>query len=327
MRSRRAHLTIGLLLLTAVGCSSGDGPSSTPTSDVATTTAPTVPPTTTTVVPKATVVLDSPGAQPRQPLVLRMTAGSSAKVAMVSKVGLKLTIDGEATPMGVVPATRTVMEQRVDRVDADGTAHFSVRFPEVSAVATPGADPAAVQAAEEGLQSLKGVNGTGAVDVRGNVSDVIYDTRSVSDPNLKGTIDSLSSQLGNLSAPFPTEPVGVGARWTVNSTATIAGLKMTTTTHLTLRSRTGDRYELDQTQDGVAVPGPAAFPGMPIGAEASVTKFTLKSSGQVTGDLTRQMPTKSSTKGTGDGTFAMSVSGQKFTMVQNMTMDITTSPA
>ncbi len=326
MRSRRAHLTIGLLLLTAVGCGSGDGPSSTPTA-AAPTTAPTVPTTTTVVVPKSTVVLDSPGAQPRQPLVLRMTAGSSAKVAMVSKLGLKMTIDGEATPLGVLPATRTTTEQRVDRVDADGTAHFSVRFPEVSVVATPGADPAAVKAAEDALQSLKGVNGTGAVDVRGNVSDVTFDTRSVSDPNLKGTLDSVASQLGNLSAPFPTEPVGVGARWTVTSTATITGLKMTTTTHFTLRSRTGDRYELDQTQEAVGVPGPAAFPGMPPGAEASVTKFTLKSTGQISGDLTRQMPTKSSAKGTGDGTIAMTVSGQKLTMVQNMTMDFTTSPA
>jgi hypothetical protein len=102
---------------------------------------------------------------------------------------------------------------------------------------------------------------------------------------------------------------------------------MTTTTHFTLRSRTGDRYELDQTQDAVGVPGPAAFPGLPAGAEASVTKFTLKATGQISGDLTRQMPTKSSTKGTGDGTFAMTVSGQKLTMVQNMTMDITMSPA
>ena len=326
MRSRRAHLTIGLLLLTAVGCS-GDGSSSTPTAAAPTTTAPTVPTPTTTVVPKSAVVLDNPGAQPRQPLVLRMTAGSSAKVAMVSKLGLKMTIDGQAAPLGVLPATRMVMEQRVDRVDADGTAHFSVAFPEVSAVATPGADPAAVEAVEDALQSLAGMNGAGAVDVRGNVNDVTFDTRSVSDPTLKGMLDSLSSQLGDLSAPFPTEPVGVGARWTVTSTATITGLKMTATTHFTLRSRTGDRYELDQTQDAVGVPGPAAFPGLPAGAEASVTKFTLKSAGQISGDLTRQLPTKSSAKGTGDGTFAMTFRGQEVTMVQKLAMDITTSPA
>jgi hypothetical protein len=322
MRSRRAHLTIGLLLLTAVGCGSGGGSSSTPTAAAPTTTAPPLP-TTTTVVPKSTVVLDSPGAQPRQSLVLRMTAGSSAKVAMVSKVGIKMTIDGEAAPLGVLPATRTVMEQRVDRVDADGTAHFSVRFPEVSAMATPGGDPAAVKAVEDALQSLKGVTGAGAVDVHGNVSDMAFDTRSVSDPNLKSTLDSLSSQLGSLSAPFPTEPVGVGARWTVTSTATITGLKMTTTTHFTLRSRTGDRYELDQAQDAVGLPGPAAFPGLPAGAEASVTKFTVKSTGQISGDLTRQMPIKSSTKGTGDGTFAMTVNGEELTMGQKLTMDIT----
>jgi hypothetical protein len=219
MRSRRTHLAIGLLLLTAVGCGSGDGSSSTPTAAAPPTTAPTVPPPTTTVVPKPAVVLDSPGAQPRRPLALRVTAGSTTKVAMVSKLGLKMTIDGQAAPVGVLPATRMVMEQRVDRVDADGTARFSVSFPEVSVVATPGADPTAVEAAEDALQSLKGVTGTGAVDVHGNVSDTTYDTRSVSEPALRSTLDSLTSQMGNLSAPFPTEPVGVGARWTVTSTA------------------------------------------------------------------------------------------------------------
>ena len=77
----------------------------------------------------------------------------------------------------------------------------------------------------------------------------------------------------------------------------------------------------------MALPGPAAFPGLPAGAEASVTSFALQSTGQVSGDLTRQIPAKSSSKGSGDGTFAVSASGQRLTLVQHMTIDITISPA
>ena len=326
---RRTALTIGLLLFTAAACGDGDSPSAapeTPTTATPTTIAPTtLPPT--TVAPKPVVTLDSPGAQPRQPLVLRLAAGSSAKVAMVNKLTLKITVGGQAAPSSVVPGTRQVITQRVDKVEADGSANVSITFSDASVVPTPGADPAVVQATQAGIEPLNRLRGTQTIDADGSVRNVTFDTSAVTDPAIKGTLDSMTSQLGSLSAPFPREPVGVGARWTVTSTATLAGIKMTTTTRYTLRSRTGDRYELDQTQEAAAVPGPVPLPNLPAGAQASVTSFTVKSTGQISGDLTRHLPTKSSIKGTGDGTFAMTVGAEKVSLVQNLTMETTTSPA
>lgn len=246
---------------------------------------------------------------------------------MVSTIGLNATVDGQAAPTGVVPATRTVMEQRIDRVDPDGTGHFSVAYLDVSVVPSPGVDPAVVGGTQAGIDSLKALRGSGVIDVHGYVTGVAFDTSAISDPALKGTLDSITSQVGNLSAPFPQEPVGVGARWSVKGVATITGLRMETTTRFTLRSRTGDRYELDQTQDATAVPGPAPFPNLPAGAAASVTSFSLNNTGQISGDLTGNLPTKSSSKGTGDGTFEMSVGVQKRTLVEHLTIEITTAPA
>lgn len=323
---RRTALTIGLLLFTAVACGDGDSPSATPetptTATIATTT---LPPT--TVAPKPAVRLDSPGAQPRQPMALRLAAGSTAKVAMVNKLTIKITVGGEAAPSSVVPGTRQVITQRVDKVESDGSASLSVAFSDASVVPTPGADPAVVQATQAGLDPLNRVRGTQTVDPDGAVRNVNFDTSAITDPAIKSTVDATTSQIGTLAAPFPSEPVGVGARWTVTSTATLAGLKMTTTTRYTLRGRTGDRYELDQTQEAVAVPGPVLLPNLPAGAQASVTTFTIKSTGQISGDLTRHLPTKSSVKGTGDGTFEMTLGSEKVSLVQNMTMDLTTSPA
>jgi hypothetical protein len=326
---RRTTLTLGLLLLTAAACGDGDSPSAAP--ETPTTAAPTTISTTTlpptTLAPKPVVTLDSPGAQPRQPLTLRLAAGSSAKVAMVNKLTLKITVGGQVAPAGVVPGTRQVITEQVDKVGADGTASISVTFSDASVVPTPGADPAVVQATQAGLEPLNRIRGTQTVDPDGAVRSATFDTGSVSDPAIKSTLDSMTSQVGTLSAPFPREPVGVGARWTVTSTAVLAGIKMTTTTRYTLRSRTADRYELDQTQEAVAVPGPVPLPNLPAGAQASVTSFTVKSTGQISGDLTRHLPTKSSIKGSGDGTFAMTVGAEKVTLVQNLTMDTTISPA
>jgi hypothetical protein len=324
---RRAPLITAVLLVTAVACGSGDDPVAAPAVTEPTSTTTTTTTTTTTVAPRPPAVLDAPGAQPRQAMVLKLAAGSVTRVAMVNKIGLQLTIDGTKLPTGVVPATRTVMEQRVDRVDADGTAHYSVSFTDVSVVPTTGADPAVVAQTQAGLNSLKGVRGTGVVDTHGDVKQTSFDTASVTDPALKSTLDSLTSEIGNLSAPFPSEPVGVGAKWTVVRTATIAGFKMTTTTHYTLRSRAGDRYELDHTQEAVALKGPVSIPNLPAGTEASVTSFSVQSRGQISGDVTRQLPTKSSVNGSGDGTFTVTAGAERRSLVQHVTLDNSISPA
>lgn len=319
---RRTHLALSLVLLTAVACGSGDSP--TPAAAPSTTEA-TLPPT--TVAPKPTVTLDFAGAEPRKPLALRLAAGTTNKVAMVNTLGMTLTIDGQAVPGAVLPGTKTVMEERVERVDADGTAHYSTTFIDVSVVPTRGADPEVVKATQAGINSLKGARGSATVDVQGNVTNVAFDTSTVSDPAVKATLESMSSQLGNLSTPFPVEPVGVGARWSVKGSATVSGIKMTTTTRFTLRSRTGDRYELDVAQDAAGVPGPAPFPNLPAGASASITSFNMRSTGQTSGDLTRHLPLKNSNKGAGDGNIEMTVNGQKIRVVQQLTIDTALSPA
>ncbi len=154
-----------------------------------------------------------------------------------------------------------------------------------------------------------------------------FDTSRITDDSLKSIVESMSSQVGNLSAPFPKDPVGVGARWTVRRQANLNGLVMDTTTRYTLRSRTGDRYELDFTQDAVSPPGAAALQGLPAGAQASVTSFSVQSKGQISGDLTKAVPVRSTVTGTGDGTFTVTAGRERTTMRQQMTLEQTTSPA
>jgi hypothetical protein len=287
----------------------------------------TVPPVTTTVAPPPAVTHDSPGAQPRQPLALKLAAGSTARLAMVNKLTLKISVGGQAAPAGVVPATRIVITEKVDKVDPAGNASVSVTYSDASVVPTPGADPAVVEATRAGIEPVNRLRSAGTVDPQGAVTNLTFDTAALTDPAMKAIADSMASQVGSLATPFPKEPVGVGARWTVTSTATLAGIKTTTTTRVTLRSRTGDRYELDMSQDAVGATGPVQLPNLPAGAQATVTNFTIKSTGQVSGDLTRHLPTKSSVKGTGGGSFVMTMGNEKVTLVQDITMDLTSSPA
>jgi len=325
MRTSRRTVLLTLLVLAATACGSEGNDAEPPapaTSEAPPSTAPE-----TTLAAASGVTLEEAGAQPRQPLTLKIATGSVARAAMVNKLGIELTVDGRALPMGVAPATKVVIEQRADRVDADGTTHFSVTFADVSVVATPGADPALARQVEAGMAQLEGLRGTGVVDAHNEVRSFSIDSGRVTDPTVASTLGSVSSQIGNLSAPFPKEPVGVGARWTVRRSATITGFTMEMTTRYTLRSRAGDRYELDITQEAVSRRGPASFPNLPPEIRATVADFTLQSKGRLSGNLTRTIPLTSSMTGTGDGTLTVTVGGEDGTMRQRMTIDTSVSAA
>ncbi|MEA2828021.1 MAG: hypothetical protein QOG43_2460 [Actinomycetota bacterium] len=322
---RRIALAFVLLLVTAPACSSDGGSSSSSEPSAATSTAPPAP--TTTVAESSRVVLDDAGAQPRQALALRVAAGTRSQVAFESRIGLEMTIDGETVPTGALPATSLVLDEVIDKVDADGTAHYSVTFEKVTVVGGAGTDPEVVSQTQAGLSELEGLTGTGTFAPHGGGQTLSYDTASITNPTLRSTIASISSQVGNLSAPFPAEPVGVGARWSTTSTATINGITMNTTTQYTLRSRTGDRYELDFSQTADAPPGPADFPNLPAGTRASIISFKVQSTGQTAGDFTRHMPQTSTATGTGDGTFTITVGANQATLEQHLSMDATVSPA
>lgn len=325
--SRRAGLLLASMALVAAGCSSGGDSSGTVASGDAPTTTVTVAATTTTAPPRTGAVLEDAGAPPRQPLVLALAAGSTARITMVSKVDLQLTVDGRAVPAQATPGTSVLITQRVERVDPDGTAHVTMSFGGWSVVSTTGVDPAVVKAVRDSLAQVKNVQGTGTVNARGETGELKLDTSGVGDPAIRNIMDSLASQAGDLSAPFPREPVGAGARWTVKRSAILNGLRMDMTTRYTLRSRTGDRYVLDVTQDAVSPPGPADLPGLPVGARATIESFTMQSKGQVSGELSRGLPSKSSTTGSGGGTFTFTAGTERSTMRQQLTIEITVAQA
>jgi len=271
--------------------------------------------------------LQEAGSEPRQPLVLRVAAGTTRKVAFVSKFGLEMEVEGEALPEVRVPATRMVVEQRVDSVDADGTIRYSLAFTDVSVLSTPGVEQDVVTQTEAALAGIVGITGTGTMDARGGNLSLSFDTDSITDSALKASIESTSSQVGNLSAPFPTQPVGIGARWTAQRSATINGITMNTTTTFTLRGRQGDKYRLDVDQEATAPPGPVDVPGLPMGTEASVEDFTLDSNGHINGDLTQPLPDESANAGTGDAVLNVAEGADRQTINQHMTIEFSLEPA
>lgn len=322
-RSITAVALFAVALLTVAACSSDDDSPSLAQDEA---------PATTAISDEAAdardgVTLEDPGAEPREPLRLRVTPGTTTSTEILTKLTLQLVAQGEELPVGAVPATRLVLEQHVDRVDPDGTIHFTGRFTDVSVVSTPGVDASLIRQTQQAMDDLKGLTITGSTNVRGGAQTVDVDTSQVTDATLKSTLDAMKSQIGTLAAPVPRAAVGRGARWSVKNSATIGGITMNTTTRYTLRSRDGDRYELDAAQQAEAPPGPVELPNVPSSARTSIERFGLTSEGTVTGNLTRLLPERSSMTGSGGGDFSFSAEGQSGRLTQNMTIELTVSAA
>ncbi len=315
---------VALVLLAAVGCGGSDD------SDQAEPTA-----TTQAESPAATgagggsgrITVEEAGREPRERLRLHLAAGTVTKAAVVSKVELDMSMAGNRLSSGPLPTTRAVMEQRIDGVDPDGTASFTVTVGDWSVLPTPGVDAAAIRRTGDVLQQLEGLRGTGKVDASGGNQTLSMDTSTVTNPLLKSTLDSLASQVGNLAVPFPSEPVGAGARWRTTSTTTINGITMNTTSTYTLRSRTGDHYELDVVQDAEAPPGPVAMANLPSGTEASIESFSVHSTGKIVGELTQPLPTTSTVQGGGEGRLNVVAEGERGTLLERLKIDVALSPA
>lgn len=266
------------------------------------------------------------GVEPRRPLRIRPVFGSTIETVMEGRIRLDTQIDGQSVSMGPAPGFRMLLVQRVDRVQPNGTAQFAMTYTAVGAVGGPGIDPALVAEVNAAIGDLEGLTGSAEVDARGQVQRASFDTGQVSDPVAKSLLDSVSSQVRNLSAPFPYEPVGVGARWTVEDQATLVGITMDSTATYTLTAREGDSYELGVTGTATATSQTIAFPGMPKGAEATVSRFEVRTTGTAAGDVGDILPSTSQMSAEGDIVIRVTEGGQAGRVVQHLEMEFTAEP-
>lgn len=270
-------------------------------------------------------VLDA-GAAPQNRLLLQPEPGTEVERTMVANIGLTLEVDGEELPSPTVPATRMVLRSHVDEVGDDGTIRSTFTFVDVAAVDGPGVDPAVLAETNAVLSQLKGLTGTATSDRHGGSQDVTLDTSTIADPNLKSALESLTSQITNLTAPLPAQPVGMGATWRVERSATLNGIQTDTATTYTLQSHSGNDYVLAVAQDATAPPGPADIPGLPAGVTATIESFLVRSTGEVRGRLDQPLPDDSALAGSGDIELTIGQGGESQTLSQHLTLDISLGP-
>lgn len=108
--------------------------------------------------------------------------------------------------------------------------------------------------------------------------------------------------------------------------ATIVGITMDSTATYTLTAREGDSYRLGVTGTSSATSQTIDFPGMPKGAEATVSRFEVRSTGTAAGDTGDILPSSSNVTAEGDIVIRVTEGGRAGRVVQHLEMEFTAEP-
>lgn len=266
---------------------------------------------------QSTVELLEAGASPRAPLRYSFESGRTERASLDTLLQISILLGGQQLPLGAMPPIKMVMQLRSSDVAADGSARID--FELVSSEAN-GEDLQAMQM-NQALQATKGLTGWYRVDNRGRLSAGQLNLPEGSAAGQATGLQDIQQSMQQMAAPLPEESVGAGARWRVVQNVSTNDMKMRQTAEYTLRSRSGNRVELDVKLVDASM---ESLPTLP--AEVKLDSLQMQGGGSTAIQLDRLVPS-----GTVDAdiamTMSMSAQGQSQNMAMNMKLKQAIAPA
>lgn len=232
------------------------------------------------------VRLVDPGAEPRREQRYHVSAGDRRVATIVGDQSLDL---GLGSGPIQAPTMNVDLELTTREAGADGVLLCDYALGNPRLTRAPGATAEPDPAMAELVAKIAGYRGTLRLDARGVPVAADLETPAKIPFVLRSVLEQLAWSAIQLAVPFPTEPIGAGARWEVDivyphSSLTVA---QTATFHLTDLQENGGTVEWTIRQS--VAPQPITEPGAtPVAV--SLTKFDGQGSGSWTFDLARLVP-------------------------------------
>ena len=239
---------------------------------------------------------------------------------MTIDMAMQITLDGQQAPRVEIPTFETTMDMTVDDVGERIDSSFVYRD-----VETSGGDPQVRQQMQQAVAGMEGMSGTVSLTPRGELVSATIDTPSGLDPTLTSFIDQIEQQLGQLTVPFPEEPVEVGGSWTATTSFEISGISSTMDADYTLREFDGRSYVIDIGYVQTTEPGPIEGPGGEVVGE--VVEGRSEGTGSLEGTLDFPFPTRGTTSSSGTMRMVVQAGPSPRDMVQDIEMTLRLEPA
>ncbi len=238
---------------------------------------------------KPEVKLLDAGHGPKQKLRVRATRGAAQTLVMAMK--MSMAIDGVMSiPAMQLPVITMSMPAKVTEVTKSGDIKYDISFSKVD-VDGAGAAPAVVAAVKKSTQALVGTNGHIGVDARNFTTAAEINFSPNIDPTMRQMMDSMMQSFSQLSAPFPDEAVGVGAKWQVMSTLPAGGVLLKQTATYTITALDANRMIASVTLAQKADPQAFSSPTIPAGVKMRVVTWTGTGGGDLTFEFAKVLAT------------------------------------
>lgn len=273
------------------------------------------------------VTLLEPGAEPRQAQRLKITKGAVCDMGMLMSMQMTMSMNGMAMPPQSLPGMRTRAAFTVTDVRPNGDMAYDFEYRDFNAEEAPGVAPEMLDQVRDMLASLKGAHGTGVFTNRSIGKEFALTMPPGVDPMVRQQGEQMSQAMRQMTMPLPEEPVGVGARWRVETELLAGGIRMKMVREATLQKIEGDilTLALDITQS--AEPQDVSNPQLPPGATLHVDSMKSTGNGTSVLDLTRLLPAQAEFKVTTDAdmTINMGAAGGGGEQKMSQHMEISTT--
>ena len=273
------------------------------------------------------VVLISVGQSPRSTLRLALTEGTQARATMQMSQSVTQSMGGQQLAAVESPPTTMRMHATAGPPTAGGNTTVTYGYSDVAVLDDGSLGEELLARYQAALAPIESLAGTAALTPRNPFVDSQIAGLDGLDPAVAQTVSQMSDQLGSFSAPFPREPVGIGARWRVVSQLSVSGVDVRQTALYTLRERDGDRVVLDVVTKQTAPRQVAEFPGMPSGTKVEVASWKVSGTGTTTLSLVQPvLPLSSVMSSSGRQVLDITAAGDRGTLVQKVTVFVEVSP-
>ncbi|MEB3214982.1 MAG: DUF6263 family protein [Nostocales cyanobacterium 94392] len=238
--------------------------------------------------------------------VVSTGTGKKEKLRFTPKLGTKQTINVTLNkdtlmsigdfkmPRAKLPAYIITLDSTVTKVEPNGDIHYDIAYSNVEIQGDAETKPELIKVISRQIEQLENFTGSAVIDNQGIVKNINYVIPKTVDVNIKFLVEQLSNSLQQLSSPVPQAPVGIGAKWQINSETDINGinLKQTTTYELlNLKDNVATlNVDLQQQEKSSQV---IDYPGLPLDGILTLQSFKGSAKGKATIQLDKVMPISS----------------------------------
>jgi hypothetical protein len=239
---------------------------------------------------ETTVRLINAGNEPRHELRYLFEPGRTDFVHMDLTLVVGETVLDHPLDDEMWPTMRMTLQVDSKEITSEGDLRYEMRVVGSELLPTPGYAPQQIAAGNEWMQQMVGMYGGGLITPRGVTKETVMNPPPGASDELRQVLGSVSTELEEMSQPFPEEPIGEGAMWQVTGPVDAEGVIISQSATFWLVSLAEGSGELNVTIQQTAEPQPWENPQFTEGETISVQGVEGSGFGQIFFDLARPFP-------------------------------------